>query len=134
MSLDVTNEQHRQALREACLVSPEERAGVIQMTGEAPFLLACVALSSPEQSAAIALALLDACGVALPHDGEGDEPGSAGEADVRPDGDTLLIWLRLDGLWVRRDRSMADAPVLILALLDAKDRDGALAACKEHGR
>lgn len=130
MTLDLSNAAHRDALREACLASPEERAGAMQMTGDAPFLLACSALSSPEQSAAIVRALLEGCGVELPR----DEPSAAGDADVRPDGDMLLIWVRLDGTWVRRDRAMPGVPALILALLAYTDAAGALAALREAGR
>lgn len=135
VTLDLTRPENRNALFNACTLTPDERAYYLVHMGddEGPCVQFCRALSSPSHSAALVRALLEGCGVVLPHDGEGDEPGSAGEADVRADDGLLVVWVRLDGAWVRRDRTMAQVPALILRLLDA-NRESAIAALREAGR
>lgn len=136
MTLDLTRPEHRDALRWACKAMQGGGAGWVNVAAdgnEGPERDAARALSSPSHSAALVRALLEGCGVVLPHDGEGDEPGSAGEADVRADDGLLVVWVRLDGAWVRRDRTMAQVPALILRLLDA-NRESAIAALREAGR
>lgn len=138
MTLDLAQPEHREALLLAytALAGPLPFARQLYLAEglrRAPSEIhrdALRALSSPSDCAAIVRALLEGCGVALPS----DEPSTSGDVDVCAEGNTLLIWLRLDGTWVRRDRNMADAPALILALLACTTEEEARAVLREAGR
>lgn len=140
MTIDLTNEQHREALRWACEqqlgdLKDDHVARVIAHTLETygdrgkndPPAAALRALLDPSQSAAIVRALLEGCGVDVARIDPRPMTCGRGDSVVH-----VVGWGADDERWC--GVGMPDVPALILRLLDAKDRDSALAALREAGR
>lgn len=133
--LDLTNSEHREALRWACeFVSrrPIVADGLSQ-SALWPKALglrgnAMRALSSPVESAALVRALLERCGVDVgPWDDDCAHVNV--DADTEPSEHPTTFGAPCVAIWIHGERqASSDAPALILRLLDAKTREEALAA------
>jgi hypothetical protein len=149
MSFDITNDQHRKALRIACetLLLPgmfADAAADLAWRADAasPAQLAFLALALPEHGAVVVRTLLHGFDIepcAYPYPGFEDmkccrEKGHAKmHADcIGGDGYACVNAEHHAADW--QGKSKPIAPALILALLDAKDRSAALAACEERSR
>jgi hypothetical protein len=139
-TLDLSNPAHREALRWACSAKEQSAYG-----GWSPLQYdALRALSSPEQSASIVRVLLEGCGVPADVEPRGIRPHGPhrlrGNTYTEEHVQISVDWqahgiVRADGCtWGTWDYDVADLPALILALLAAKNRDGAIAALREAGR
>ena len=123
MKLDLTNEQHRKALRIACETlllpgMPADAAADLAARADvaSPAQLAFLALALPEQSAAVVHALLEACGV--------DEADLCGASGI----DAVVYCGKVMGHGgACAGPGMRGIPALILALLEAKNEDSAVA-------
>jgi hypothetical protein len=137
MNFDVKNEQHREALRWAC------REHTRVLSAELGSELARVywrALYSAEQSAALVRALLEGFGIepcGFPYPGFEDMKCCREKEHAWPHADCIggEGYACVNSEHHARDWKGTPKPVepgLVLALLDAKDRTGAIAACQEY--
>lgn len=135
MTLDLTNEQHRGALRWACERARDLKAFAHLLAygdaGTREQREAATALSSPSQSAALVRALLEGRGVVAtighPFDVRIDDSAAAADVHVMHASGAVGVRIREED---HQYRWFENLPALILRLLDATDRDGALAALR----
>lgn len=152
MSLDLTNDQHRKALRLVCDLFVQSQSGAsvlarLDATGAQPIArTALAAICSPMTSTILIGALLERCGVEV----------RGGDAQTKPEdpwSDCVVLSPRdgggvyyghffcREGSGTRESYSLtwvpiagARVPAVVLALLETKDRTAALAACEEYSR
>jgi hypothetical protein len=137
VTLDLTRPEHRNALFNACALTPEERAHYLAHMGDdnGPCVQFCRALSSASDSAAIVRALLEGCGVttcalydescARPCVALGPYERTIAWEHWTTDGELPEVE---DYIYPRF------VPALILMLLACTTREEALAALREAGR
>jgi hypothetical protein len=149
MNFGPKNEQHRKALRLACETlllpgMPADAAADLAARADTASLaqVAFLALALPEEGAVLVRALLQSFDIepcAVPYPGFEDMKCCRAKDHVPPhadcvgdDGYTCVNPEHHAQDWMGKPKPIE--PALVLALLDAKDAPGALAACKEHGR
>jgi hypothetical protein len=142
MNFDPTNEQHRKTLVWACTHRAAAKLVDEHVFGLGLEAAAARALASPIDSAKIVRALLHSFGIepcAFPYPGFEDMKCCRQKEHVPPhadcvggDGYTCVNPEHHASDWQGVPKPIE--PALILALLEAKDKTAAIAACEEHSR